>query len=92
MAYTFTEVMVTMAVMMMVMAAVISCHLLGLRMYELTKAKLGASDDARKSIGLIISEVRSAKNVRVGSGDAAAFKEVDLDTPHIGRIDDRSSG
>ena len=83
-AYTLTEVMVTMAVMMMVMAAVISCHLLGLRMYELTKAKLGASDDARKAISLIISEVRSAKNVRVGSGDAASFKEVGLDTPHVG--------
>lgn len=83
-AYTLTEVMVTMAIIIMVLAAVISCHLLGLRLFELTKAKLGASDDARRAIGLMISEIRSAKFVRVGSGDLADFKEVGVDTPHVG--------
>jgi len=83
-AYTLTEIMVTMAIVVMVLAAMISCHLLGLKLFELTKAKLGASDDARRSIGLMISEIRSAKFVRVGSGDLADFKEVDVNTPHVG--------
>ncbi len=83
-AYTLTEVMVTMAIIMMVLAAVISCHLLGLRLFELTKAKLGASDDARRAIGLMISEIRSAKFVRVGSGGLADFKEVGVNAPHVG--------
>lgn len=83
-AYTLTEVMVTMAVIMMVLAAVISSHLLGLRLFELTKSKLGASDDARRAIGTLISEVRSAKIVRVGSGGAASFTEVGVNTPHLG--------
>jgi Tfp pilus assembly protein PilW len=83
-AYTLTEIMVTMAIVVMVLAAVISCHLLGLRLFELTKAKLGASDDARRAIGLMISEIRSAKFVRVGSGDLADFKEVGVNTPHVG--------
>jgi Tfp pilus assembly protein PilW len=83
-AYTLTEVMVTMAIIVMVLGALISCHLLGLRLFELTKAKLGASDDARRSIGLMISEIRSAKFVRVGSGDLAGFKEVGVNTPHVG--------
>jgi Tfp pilus assembly protein PilW len=83
-AYTLTEIMVTMAIVVMVLAAVISCHLLGLKLFELTKAKLGASDDARRAIGLLISEIRSAKFVRVGSGDLADFKEVGVNTPHVG--------
>lgn len=84
-AYTLTEIMVTMAVILMVLAAVVSCHLLGLRLFELTKSKLGASDDARKAIGLLISEIRSAKIVRVGTGDESSFKEVALNTPHVGQ-------
>lgn len=83
-AYTLTEVMVTMTVVVMVLAAVISCHLLGLKLFELTKAKLGASDEARRSIGLMISEIRSAKFVRVGSGDLGGFKEAAVNTPHVG--------
>lgn len=84
-AYTLTEIMVTMAVILMVLAAVVSCHLLGLRLFELTKSKLGASDDARKAIGLLISEIRSAKIVRVGTGDESNFKAVALNTPQVGR-------
>lgn len=83
-AYTLTEIMVTMAIIVMVLGAVISCHLMGLRLFELTKAKLGASDDARRAIGLMVSEIRSAKFVRVGSGDLADFKEVGVNTPHVG--------
>ena len=50
----------------------------------MTKAKLGASDDARRAIGLMISEIRSAKFVRVGSGDLGAFTEVGVNTAHVG--------
>ena len=83
-AFTLPEVMVTMAIILLVFAAVISCHLIGLRLFELTKSKLGASDEARRAIGLMVSEIRSAKFVRVGSGDLADFKEVGVNTPHVG--------
>ena len=82
--YTIPEVMITMTIALLVMAVVITCHLLGLRMFEMTKAKLGASDDARRAINSMISEIRSAKIVRVGNGDLSAFKEIALDTPKIG--------
>ena len=82
--FTIPEIMITMTIVLLIMAAVITCHLLGLRMFELTKAKLGASDDARRAISSMISEIRSAKIVRVGSVDLTSFKEIDLDTPHIG--------
>ena len=83
-AFTIPEFMITMAIVVLIMAAVITCHLVGLRMFEMTKAKLGASDDARRAISSMITEIRSAKIVRVGEGDVNAFKEIGLDTPHVG--------
>jgi prepilin-type N-terminal cleavage/methylation domain-containing protein len=83
-AYTLTEIMVTMAIIVMVLAAVITSHLLGLRLFEMTKSKLGASDDARRAISTMISEIRSAKIVRVGSGNAATFTAVGVNTPQRG--------
>jgi hypothetical protein len=54
-------------------------------MYEWTKSKLGASDDARRAISTMVSEIRSAKMVRVGSGDATSFTPVAAGAAHIGR-------
>lgn len=83
-AFTIPEVMITMSIVLLIMAAVITCHLTGLKMFEMTKAKLGASDDARRAISSMINEIRSAKTVRVGEGDLGAFKEIEMDTPHVG--------
>lgn len=71
--FTIPEFMFTAGVSVLVMGGIIACHLMGLRMFEMTKAKLGASDDARRSINLLIAELRSAKDVQVGSGTATAF-------------------
>ena len=38
-------------------------HLMGIRMFEITKAKLGASDEARQAISMMIDEIRTAKLV-----------------------------
>ena len=61
--------MVTMAILMVVLAGVLTSHLFGLRMFEITKAKLGASDQARVAIQRLIGEIRSAKTVRIGNGN-----------------------
>lgn len=82
--FTIPEIMITMTIVLLIMAAVITCHLLGLRMFEMTKAKLGASDDARRAISSMITEIRSSKFVRVGEGDLNSFKEIDVDTPKVG--------
>ena len=83
-AFTIPEFMITMAVSVLVMAGIIACHLMGLRMFEMTKAKLGASDDARRSINLLVSELRSAKIVRVGTGGLRTFAPIADSTPQVG--------
>lgn len=75
-AFTLTELMVAMAVFMLAIAAIIYMHLLGLRLNQVVKTKLGASDDARKAISGLIDQVRSAGIVRIGIGDQTSFTEI----------------
>ena len=74
--YTITELMVTMAIVLLVMGAVLSAHVFGMRLFEITKAKLGASDEARAAVSSMISEIRSAKLIRLGDGSLSNFTEV----------------
>ncbi len=83
-AFTLTEILVTMAVMLIVMAAVLSCHMFGFRMFEITKAKLGASDEARAAVSAMVSEIRSAKLLRIGDGNLGNFTEVGINSQQQG--------
>ncbi|HVK58779.1 MAG TPA: prepilin-type N-terminal cleavage/methylation domain-containing protein, partial [Candidatus Kapabacteria bacterium] len=83
-AFTFTELLVVVALLSVVMAGVVPAHLTGMRMVEITKAKLGANDEARASISLLIEEVRTAKRVKIGSGTANNFSEVAPNGPQQG--------
>jgi len=83
-AHTITELMVSMAVVLIVMAGVLSSHVFGLRLFEMNKAKLGASDDARGSLSYMVSEIRAAKIVRIGEGGASSFAEVQPGAPQRG--------
>lgn len=75
-AFALPNLMVAMAIMLMVLAGITTSHLFGLRMFELTRAKLGASDEARAAISKLIEEIRSSKIVRVGNGNLSAFTEM----------------
>ena len=83
-AFTFTELMVASTLLMMVLAGLLAAHLFGMRMVEITKAKLGANDEARQAISLMMQEIRSGKLVKIGSGNLTNFTEVPVDTPQQG--------
>src|ERR1051325_11375668 len=82
--FTLSELMVTMGVTLLVLAGVFTSHMFGLRMFELTKAKLGASDEARAAISKRIDEVRGAKILRIGQGNLASFTEVAVNSAQSG--------
>ena len=67
-AFTLVEVMVAMSIMLMALVGVLAVQFFGMKLFELTKSKLGASDDARKAIDLLCTEIRSAKIIKIGSG------------------------
>lgn len=75
-AFTITEMMVTISILLMVIAGVLTAHVFGLKFFEITKAKLVASDDARRSVSRLISEIRGAKMIMVGTGTVSTFTEV----------------
>lgn len=83
-AFTLVEIMVSMAILFMFIAGLLYAQLFGVRMFEITKAKLGASDDARQAISLLISEIRTAKIVKVGTGGLSSFTPTPTNTAQIG--------
>ncbi len=79
-AFTLPEAMTTMAVFFLVLAGVIASHLYGLRMYQITTPKLGASDEARIAVSKLVNDIRSARMVRLGNGSLNSFTEVGVDS------------
>lgn len=75
-AFTLAEIQVSMAVILLVIGGVISSHVFGLKLNEATRAKLSASDAARNALGKLVSDIRSAKSIQVGSGTFAAFTPI----------------
>jgi type II secretory pathway pseudopilin PulG len=66
-AFTFAEMMVATALFTMLMAGIIYGYIFGLNLYQITKVKLGANDDARKAIIKLTDDIRSAWRIQVGS-------------------------
>ena len=72
-AFTIIETMISMALMTMVLGGVIYSHVMGQRMMQITQAKLGANDSARKAFGMLQDEIRAAKTIQVGAGTSTNF-------------------
>jgi Tfp pilus assembly protein PilW len=83
-AFTLNEMIVSMALVCAVVAATITVHLMGLRLCQFTKAKLGASDEARQALSKLVGEIRGAKILRVGTGGLGSFSETALGLPQVG--------
>jgi type II secretory pathway pseudopilin PulG len=83
-AFTLTEVMMAMGVVMLVMAAIVTTYVYGLKTVEYIRPKLNASDEARKAVSLLVHEIRSAHLVRIGNGNLSTFSEIPPDTLQIG--------
>lgn len=75
-AFTLPELTITVMVSMIVMAGLLAAYLFGLRLFEFTKPKLSASDNARNTIGRIVGELRSADRIQLGQGSLSTFTEI----------------
>ena len=83
-AFTLSELMVTSAILGMVVIGALGTHLVGVNMYQMTKAKLGASDEARSAISKLVDEIRAAKTLKVGAGTLGGFTQAAANTPQMG--------
>jgi len=76
--------MVTMAIFMLVISGILTSYMYGLRMFELIKPKLNASDDARATINKLVNEIRSANIIRIGNGNVSSFTPVGVNSSQAG--------
>jgi len=72
-AFTIIEILFTSVITVIVVGAILSSYMYGMRMFQLTKPKLTSSDDARSTVSRMIGEIRSAWRVSVGTGSATRF-------------------
>jgi prepilin-type N-terminal cleavage/methylation domain-containing protein len=83
-AFTLSELMVTMTIFGLLLAGILAANLIGARMFELTRSKLNAADDARAAVSLLMTEVRDAKIIRIGNGSLTNFVEAAVNMPQQG--------
>lgn len=83
-ALTLPETMITASLAIMIMGGILTLHLVGARMFQVTQTKLGGNDDARSAIAKLTADVRASKMVRVGSGSLSSFTECDVNAQQTG--------
>ena len=83
-AFTLTEILVAMSILLLVVTAVISSHLLGLKMFNIAATRLSASAGARATLNHLRDEIRSSKTVYVGAGSELGFTNVLDNQPQQG--------
>ena len=72
-AFTLVEAMISMSLMTVVLGGVVYSHIMGMKLMQITQAKLGANDSARKAFGKLQDEIRAAKTIAVGAGSSNSF-------------------
>ena len=72
-AFTLVEAMISMSLMTMVLGGVVYSHIMGMQLMQITQAKLGANDSARKAFGKLQDEIRAAKTIAFGAGSSNSF-------------------
>lgn len=82
--FTLVEIMVSCAIFSMVTVAMVYSHMFGLRLNQLVESKLGASDEARRGLGLLCRDVRTAKYHAIGNMSGTTFSPIPNGTLQIG--------
>lgn len=72
-AFTLSELLFTIALVVIVFGAVFVCQFYGMQMHSFIKPKLENADFARNTLAQLIEEVRSAQTIEVGQGNGATF-------------------
>ena len=83
-AFTLPEIMVVMAIFSLLVAALISSQIFGLKMSRITESRLTSTDNSRKVLSRIRLEILSSKTMVVGNGDSRSFTPIANNTFQIG--------
>ena len=76
--------MMVVTIFSLVIVALMSCQLFGLRTYKISETKLAASADGRRALNEVRERIRQGKIVLIGNGNASSFTNIPDDSPQIG--------
>lgn len=82
--FTLPEILISTGIFVFLIAGLLSSHIFGIKLFEISKAKLVASEDARKAVSSMVTEIRNAKILRIGNGTLTSFTEVGVDSSQVG--------
>jgi hypothetical protein len=75
-AMTLIEMMTTTGLFTLVVAALVAVNMFGLKQDEFLNSQIGASDQSRANFNMLLEEIRSGKNVQIGSGWVTNFTPI----------------
>lgn len=73
---TLVELMTTTGLFTLVVAALVAVNMFGLKQDEFLNSQIGASDQSRLNFNMLVEEIRSAKNVQIGTGQFTNFSPI----------------
>ncbi len=73
---TLVEIMTTSGLFTLVVAGLLTVNMFGLKQDELLNSQIGASDQARENFNLMLEEIRSGKQVLIGTGSSTNFNPI----------------
>lgn len=83
-AMTLIELMMSLGLFVLTIVGFLFVHISGLELNQVVRAKLGASDEARRALSRLVSDIRAAGVIRVGSGAIDEFIPIAAGQPQIG--------
>jgi type II secretory pathway pseudopilin PulG len=83
-AFTLVEIMSATGLFALVVIGAVYSQLFGLRLFNVTCAKLSAADNARKVLNVIRDDIRSGKMMSVGNGNSSGFTNLTGTAPRQG--------
>ena len=83
-AFTFVEVMIAATTLVLVLTAMISINLWGLAMTQRSSIWLLSTDDARRAMGMLHEDIRTAGTIYVGSGNLTGFTNANVSNLQAG--------
>lgn len=72
---TLTEMLMTMAIFGFVVVGILGLHIFGLKLNKMVDVKLQATEDSRRALGQLVTDLHTAGIIKVGNGDASSFTE-----------------
>src|SRR4051812_8540867 len=82
--FTLPETQITLAILVVVIGGMTVTYLFGMRLFEIVRPKLDATDQARALVGKLNYEVKSATQIKIGTGSLTSFTEAAVNSPQSG--------